>query len=121
MGINKTVHVSCGAWTDKSGLRLAVADTFMTRFLGLMGRSRKSLPENTGLYIQPCSSIHMLFMRFPIDAVWVDRDMRVLKISRNVPPWTGFAWCFGADAVVELHAGTADKIGIKIGQCCVFH
>ena len=65
--------------------RVVYAETLSTRLRGLLGRD--SLAENTGLLIRPCRSIHMWFMRFPIDAAFLDRDLRVLKIARNLRPW----------------------------------
>ncbi len=65
--------------------RVVYAETPTARLRGLLGRG--ALAEDTGLLIRPCRSIHMWFMRFPIDAAFLDRDMRVLKIARNLRPW----------------------------------
>ena len=92
-------------------LQLEIADTFFRRFCGLM--LRQKLPAGHGLLIAPCSSIHMCFMRFAIDAVWVDKEMNILKISRNVRPWIGLAWCPKAWGVVEMTAGEADRLGLQ--------
>ena len=62
-----------------------LAESLSARMCGLLGRG--SLPPDTGMLIRPCRSIHMWFMRFPIDAAFLDRDMRVLKIARNLRPW----------------------------------
>ena len=92
-------------------LQLEIANTFFRRFRGLM--LRRKLPTGHGLLIAPCSSIHMCFMRFAIDAVWVDKEMNILKISRNVRPWIGLAWCPKAWGVVEMTAGEADRLGLQ--------
>ena len=94
-------------------LQLEIADTFFRRFCGLM--LRRKLPAGHGLLIAPCSSIHMLFMRFPIDAVWLDRDYRILKISPHLSPWLGLAFCPRAHACLELPAGAADALGWQEG------
>jgi uncharacterized membrane protein (UPF0127 family) len=65
--------------------QVVYAETLPARLRGLLGRA--ALAENTGLLIRPCQSIHMWFMRFPIDAAFLDRDLRVLKIARNLRPW----------------------------------
>lgn len=84
-----------------------------TRFRGLMLR-RAPVPGG-GLLIRPCSSIHMLFMRFPIDAVFFDRAGTVTRVARNVRPWRGLAFGGrGAHAVIEMRAGDAD--GIEAGH-----
>ena len=92
-------------------IKIKTADTFFARFRGLM--LRKRLPAGHGLLIAPCSSIHMCFMRFAIDASWVDKEMNILKISRNVRPWIGLAWCPKAWGVVEMTAGEADRLGLQ--------
>ncbi len=65
--------------------RVVYAETLSARLRGLLGRDL--LAEDTGLLIRPCRSIHMWFMRFPIDAAFLDHDLRVLKIARNLRPW----------------------------------
>jgi uncharacterized membrane protein (UPF0127 family) len=69
-----------------------------------MGRA--SLPAGDGLWIEPCNSIHMFFMRFAIDAVFLDRDNRVKRVLRNLKPWRVSPIVFGARTVVELPAGS---------------
>jgi hypothetical protein len=80
-----------------------LAVTSATRRKGLLGRD--GLEPGGGLVIAPCSSIHMFFMRFAIDAVFVDRTGRVVKIVRNLKPWR-LAVSLGAYAVIELAAGS---------------
>ena len=95
-------------------LVVEVAASFVERFLGLMGRSE--LPPEKGLLIYPCSSIHMCFMRFAIDAVFVDKDLRVLKIYRSLPPWLGIGFSCGAWGVLEFAAGSAERYGWQVGD-----
>jgi uncharacterized membrane protein (UPF0127 family) len=54
-------------------------------------------------------------MRFPIDAVWVDRDLTVVRVSAAIPPWRTAA-CRGAKGVVELPAGEAERRGVRAGD-----
>jgi uncharacterized membrane protein (UPF0127 family) len=54
-------------------------------------------------------------MRFRIDAVWVDRELNVLKVSHDLPPWRTAA-CKGAKGVVELAAGEAKRVGVSAGD-----
>lgn len=82
-----------------------------TRFVGLMGRA--SLPDDEGLLFPRTGSIHMFFMRFAIDAVFCDRDLRVVKVVRGLRPWR-MAAARGAKAVIELPAGGAD--GLEAGD-----
>jgi uncharacterized membrane protein (UPF0127 family) len=91
---------------------LSVADTARTRMKGLLGR--RSLDDGEGLLLRPAGSIHTAFMRFPIDAVFLDADMRVLRVAPNLPPWR-LAVQRGAKAVVELPAGAAEGMGLAVG------
>ncbi len=62
-----------------------LAESLLERMRGLLGR--KSLPADTGMLIRPCGSIHMWGMCFPIDAAFLDSNLTVLKIVRNLKPW----------------------------------
>lgn len=88
------------------------AVTPLGRALGLMFRS--SLEETSGLWLEPCNSIHMLFMRFPIDVVWLDSKNVVIKVSSNVRAWIGMAACWSARVALELPAGRARDV--KLGD-----
>ena len=79
-----------------------VADRLLARARGLLGRSR--LPAGEGLLLRPAPSIHTWFMRFPIDAVFLDRELRVLAVRRELGPGR-MARARGARAVLELAAG----------------
>lgn len=103
--------------------RLMLGESFLQRFLGLMGRA--SLPEGEGLYL-PTSSIHMMFMRFPIDALFlaspgVDGVRRVVGMRDHLPPWRGVVLPIrDAEGVVELPAGTLGRHGVRLGDEVVF-
>ena len=95
-------------------LKIEKADTFFKRLRGLIGR--KNLPPNYGLLIAPCNSIHMMFMQFAIDAVFIDKNFVIKKIVRNLKTWTGLAIYFGAWGVVEISAGEAARLNLQVGQ-----
>ncbi len=80
---------------------------------GLLGR--RELAAGEGVLIRPAPSIHTFFMRFPIDAAFLDRDGLVLKVADNVRPWRARS-CRGARAVLELAAGEAKRRGISSGD-----
>ena len=81
-----------------------LADSFWTKFRGLMGRA--SLPVDEGMLFRPAGSIHMFFMRFPIDVVFCDADLRIVKVVRGLKPWRTAA-ARGAKVTIELAAGAA--------------
>lgn len=87
-----------------------VADNPWLRFRGLMLSS--GLEPGHGLLIRPCSSVHTSFMRFPIDLVFCNRDLRVLAVAEGVKPWR-LRSQRGAKVVIELAAGEARRRGIQ--------
>ncbi len=93
--------------------RCTVADKPLRRMRGLLGRS--GLQEDEGLLLRPAPSIHTCFMRFPIDAVFLDRELRVIDTASGMRPWR-FAARRGARAVLELAAGEAARRGIRSGM-----
>jgi len=92
--------------------RCTVADSPGQRARGLLGRDK--LERGEGLYLAT-SSIHTHFMRFAIDAVFLDEDMQVVRIKHSLKPWR-FALRRGAAAVVELEAGTCERAGLGLGE-----
>lgn len=72
------------------GLKVRIARTFAERARGLIGRPKP--PAGEGLLILRCNAIHTFFMSYPIDAVFLDRDDRVVKEVRGIRPWRMFVW-----------------------------
>ena len=73
---------------------VAMADTPWQRFMGLMGR--RELAADAGLCLRPCSSIHMFFMRFPVDVAFIDSDGHVVRMYHGLRPVADLAvWCAG--------------------------
>ncbi|HXA28379.1 MAG TPA: DUF192 domain-containing protein [Candidatus Angelobacter sp.] len=90
-----------------------VAGTAWRRFMGLMFRSE--LPAGHGLALTPCSSIHMFFMRIPLDVAFLDREGRVLRVYHGIRPWRVSRVVRGARTAVELPAGTLREAGVEKG------
>ena len=72
------------------GIRARVASRFFERCRGLIGI--RSLAPGEGLLIERCNAIHTFFMSFPIDATFLDRRGRVVKVVRDIPPWRPWVW-----------------------------
>jgi len=86
------------------GVEAEVARSFFDRMRGLMRRN--ALPRGRGLLIERCNAIHTCFMRFPIDATFLDRQNRVVKVVRNIRPWRLMVWGgWRASKVLETTAG----------------
>jgi len=104
---------------EKTGKVLAeeleVERSFLGRTAGLMFRRR--LDPGHGMWINPCNGIHMMFMNFAIDAVFLDRKERVKKVYRKLPAWWGVVWIeWGAHSVLELPAGSTAALGLQPGD-----
>ena len=95
------------------GDRIERADSAWQRMVGLLGRA--GLPRGGGMRFEPTASLHMLFMRFPIDVVFFDRDERVVKLVSDLKPWR-FTAARGARGAYELPAGTIDAADIEVGD-----
>lgn len=98
----RLVHAPSGS---EVASRLLEPRTPLGRAVGLLGRS--ALPPGTGMWLHPCRSIHTLGMRFPIDAVFVDRRGVVVRVCGWLRPWRLVPFVWRARGVVELPAGAA--------------
>jgi uncharacterized membrane protein (UPF0127 family) len=100
--------------------RLELGTSLWARFMGLMGRA--ALPPGDGLWLSGTNGIHMFFMRFAIDAVFLARPgadgaRPVVAARRAVRPWLGLVpFVRGADGVLELPVGTIDATGTITGD-----
>jgi uncharacterized membrane protein (UPF0127 family) len=86
------------------------------RMRGLLGRS--GLEPGSGMLIDAAPSVHMFFMRFPIDVVFLDRDWRIVRVVHALKPWR-VASARRAVAALELPAGTAAEAGLEEGDVLV--
>jgi uncharacterized membrane protein (UPF0127 family) len=93
------------------------ATSFWRRLRGLIGRRR--LRDGEALAIEPCSGIHTFFMRFPIDAVFLDGELRVVRAVRSMRPYRS-ARAREAMQVIELPAGTVLRTGTAEGDELAF-
>ena len=81
------------------------------------------MPAGAGLWLPESNGIHMMFMRFPIDAVFVGRPEAdgggrpVLSVHRGLRAWTGLVPLVrGAHGVLELPVGTIEASGTQVGD-----
>ena len=93
---------------------IVIADTFTSRLKGLM--FRRTPIEQEGLWIVPCNSIHMCFMFFSIDVVFLDKNQKIVHLVRNLKPWKFVAPVKNAHSVLELPAGTIEEFTLVSGQ-----
>src|SRR5437868_14332336 len=90
------------------------AGGFASRGLGLMFTA--SLPEGGGLVIDPCNSIHMFFMRYPLDIIFLNKAGKVVFMYKGIKPWRMGRIVKGAKLAIELPEGAIDRSGTEIGD-----
>lgn len=110
---NRYYSVARSTGLSNIGDRIAIADSFWSRFRGLLGRS--GLAEGEGLLISPCRSIHCFGMKFAIDAIFLDKDYRVVSIHPDLQP-RAMASNRKARHVLELKAGDTARHNIQVGE-----
>lgn len=94
--------------------RVNRAESFLARLIGLMGRGKMGADET--LWIPNCNSVHTFFMRFSIDLVFVDRNLVVKKVVKDVKPWRLVLPVWGADSVFETNSGFLDSQPLQVGD-----
>lgn len=94
------------------------ADNFRTRMVGLL--DRKQLNAGEALIITQCNSIHMFFMRFSIDAIFVDKADKVVGLVQNIKPFMLSPIFFKASYVIEIPAGLINQTGTSKGDVISF-
>jgi uncharacterized membrane protein (UPF0127 family) len=94
--------------------RARVADNLWTRLVGLLRDTH--LDEGDGLWIKPCNSIHSFAMKFVFDAVFLDKDLRVVHLMSEMLPWKTSKLVFAAKSVLELPAGAIARSGTQLGD-----
>jgi uncharacterized protein len=97
--------------------RAVLADRAPQRMRGLM--FRKALPKGEGMFLLPAPAIHTVFMRFPLDLVFVDRQWRVVRMAEGVKPCRARSER-KARAVLELPAGEIAERGVRVGDQLAF-
>lgn len=90
---------------------LKIARSFFDRAQGLIGT--RDLGPEEGLWIHQCNSIHTFFMSFAIDCIFLDADLKVKKLVRDVKPWRLVLPIFGAKSVIEIKSGTLDRFELS--------
>lgn len=93
---------------------VSLADTYFKRLKGLM--FKETLKYDEGLLITPCNSIHMFFMKFPLDVLFVDKENNIVGMSKNIKPWRISKVFFKAHYVVELPTGTIERLKMSEGD-----
>lgn len=92
---------------------VSLANTSWKRLRGLIGR--KSLNSGEALWIRPCNGVHTFFMLFAIDVIFLDQELRIVKLIENFRPFRICLPCLKAKTVIELPPHTISKNNLQIG------
>lgn len=96
------------------GSRIGLANTSVSRLVGLL--RKRSLDPGCGILIRPCSGVHTFGMRFPIDVVALDRNLRVVRVWRRLRPFRITRLSLRTCSVLELAPGQIDACRIEPGD-----
>ena len=96
------------------GTRIILANTFVSRLVGLLGKSR--LDTGCGVLIKPSSGVHTFGMLFAIDIVALNKDLRVLKVWPRFAPFRMTSISLKTACVLELAAGEIERCRIEPGD-----
>jgi len=94
--------------------KVVIARTLISKSIGLMFSSQ--LPAKSALVIPGCKQVHTVFVRFPIDVIFISTDCCVVGIVEHLRPFRVSPYCRKAATVIELPAGTISETGVMIGD-----
>ncbi len=111
--MNCKLDVSLLLNEKKMPLHVNISHSYWQRLKGWM--FKKTISDSDALWIEPCNSIHTFFMHFTIDVVFISKQGQVLRCCEHLAPWSGRV-SLSALSVLELNAGTIEKLNIKVGD-----
>jgi len=114
----RAVKVNSGKIKEIIADRIIKADNFLSKLFGLI--VRKKLKSSEGFLIENCSGIHTFWMRYSIDAVFLNKNNMVLAIYYNIKPFRATPFIKNACFVLELKSGTIEKTSLKAGDLLNF-
>lgn len=97
---------------------IKIADSPLKRLTGLLNRT--GLEEGEALLVIPCNCIHSFGMRFDFDAIFLDKNNKVVHLTKEMKPCKISPFVFSACSTLELPPGVIDKAGIKINDILEF-
>ncbi|MGE0885038.1 MAG: DUF192 domain-containing protein [Blastocatellales bacterium] len=94
--------------------KVVLANTFFTRLRGLIGRRRLAPAE--ALWLRPCNGVHTWWMHYAIDVIFLDRELRIVKLVENMRPFRLTAPHRAARSVLEMPANSISRAQLKVGD-----
>lgn len=98
------------------GTEVTVADTYLARLVGLLGKTARWARPGRGLLIVPSRGVHTIGMLFPIDLVFLDQNKAVIHLEEYVRPFSFSRICLKASSVLELPPHTIFRTGTRVGD-----
>ena len=98
------------------GTEVNVADTYLRRLIGLLGKTRSWARLGRGLWIVPSQGVHTIGMLFPIDLIFLDKQKQVIRVEEYVRPFRVSSICLKAQSVLELPIHAVFRTGTRVGD-----
>src|SRR5580693_6832451 len=92
-----------------------VADSYLRRLVGLLGKTKRWARHGCGLWIVPSRGVHTIGMMFPIDLIFLSKDKEVVHVEEFVRPFRISNVSLKAASVLELRPHTIYRTGTKVG------
>jgi|SRR3989344_173406 len=92
---------------------IEIADKVGSRGLGLIGRGGW---KRNGMLLKDTNAIHTVFVRFPIDVIFLDKDFKILRVVENLKPFRFSPIVWKAKQVLELPTGTIKNKSLRVGN-----
>jgi uncharacterized membrane protein (UPF0127 family) len=108
------LYIDSRGFEQSLAINILIADRVFSRLKGLMGSA--SLPDSEALLLSPCKYIHTFFMRYPIDALFLDKDYHCVEFVKNIRPWKFGIGNLKAKYVLELASQNLMNTAILIDR-----
>jgi len=110
----KTLEVVNATRDQELAGRVLLADGWWTRLRGMMGRPEPA--EAEGMLLAPCQSVHMYWMKYPLDVAFLASDDRVVATYHGLAPSRRSKWHRDAEKALELKAGRLAATQTEVGD-----
>ena len=116
-GKNRPVYVYNKTRETFVATEASIADNYLSRLVGLLGKTKRWALLGRGLWIVPSQGVHTIGMMFPIDIIFLNKDMRVVHLEEHVRPFRISNVSLKASSVLELPTHTIYRSGTQVGDC----
>ena len=93
-----------------------LADSYLRRLVGLLGKTRSWARLGAGLWIKPSRGVHTIGMLFPIDLIFLGKENEVVGVEEYLRPFRISKVSFKASSVLELPPHTLYRSKTQVGD-----